>query len=222
MFLVFTPLYLCWDCFFDLFKVTGELPKNDCRKFFPGKLDKTYYINISNFLEDEYLYFKIIMNHGHFTDDIMIHRRYIIDEYHSGSISYRTSLQRADYDSCSRASSSFTITKNYTTETYYYSVEKNIGKGICPFCPYIIVYSTPGEFYYSDNRSFIEVCNLEKKGISIGIWIGAGALVLVVYILIIILYQYKRAPKQKHIDTTAFKPIVINVSPSTNASNQNN
>ena len=212
LFLIFVPLYLCQPGIYFFFLCKGELPKYGCEKIYPGEFVnplKGYYINTSNFRGDEYLYFKIIMNHGHFRDDIMIFQG-------SNDIPKKiiVTIEQTSYDSCSRTSSNFTNTKNYITETHYYSVEKNTYN-------YIFVSPSYGEFYYSDNRSFIEVCSLEKKGISIGIWIGAGAFVLVVYILIIILYQYKRAPKQKHIDTTAFEPFVINVSPSTNASNQN-
>ena len=115
-------------------------------------------------------------------------------------------------NSYSRTNPNFKITKNYTTETYYYSVEKNT-------YDYLYVCPSLGEFY--SDSSYIEVCNIKKIEMPIGIWIGAGAFVLVVYILIIILYQYKRAPKQKHIDTTVTEPIVINASSSTNTSNQN-
>ena len=151
----------------------------------------------------------MIMNHGQFTDDIMIYERFPYNLSINSSIS---AFHQTSYDSFSRNCSNFTITKNYTTETYYYSIEKNNSK-------YLYVCPPLGEFYY--NSSYIEVCNIKKNGIPIGIWIGAGAFVLVFYILIIIFYLYKKAPKQKHIDAAAFETIVINASPSTNASNQN-
>ena len=211
MLLIFAPLYLCYP---DYYYIKGELPKNDCGIIYPDdekKRNTAYYIDISSIPKLGKVYLKMVMNNGRFTDTwIRNTGSYVIKE------NFPKYFAKTGYYSYSRTSLNFKINTFYTNETYYYQYIKY------PQDKYLYIAPPPGEFYYPDNRSYIKVCILEKKGISIGIWIGALVLVLVVvFILIIVFYQYKRAPKQKHIDTAAFEPIVINASPSTNASNQN-
>ena len=208
--LIFAPLYLCYP---DYYYIKGELPKNDCGIIYPDdekKRNTAYYIDISSIPNWSKLYLKMVMNNGRFTDTWIRNT----GSYEITEDFFKYFVEKG-YGSYSRTSLNFKINTFYTNETYYYQYTKQIHD------KYLYIAPPPGEFYYPDNRSYIKVCILEKKGISIGIWIGAGALVLVVFILIIIFYHYKRAPKQKYIDTTAFEPIVINASPSTNASNQN-
>ena len=193
------------------------MTKYSCEKIIPDDgLKRAYYINLSNFHENKRLYFKMIMNNGRFTNTKTMF--FETERYYNILKNIDGLTAKIGYDSYSRIKTNFTITDFYTSETYYYCVEKYNNS-------YNYLYITPptGEFRYSNTSSSIELCNIENWGISIGIWslIGAGAFVLVAFILIIVLYQYKRAPKQKHIDTTFIEPIVINASPSTNASNQN-
>ena len=212
LFLIFAPLNLCQIKYIN----EGELQQYKCGKLIPddGRY-RAYYINTSSFDDKYKLYFKIIMNNGSFSNTKM--KYFYADNKTLENISDINIANKGEEvaDSYSRTSPNFTTTNFYTNETYYYSINKN-GTHL-----YIVPPTGYSGYYYKKTTSYITVCSLKKKGISIELWIGAGAFVLVAFILIIVFYKYKRAPKQKYIDTTVVEPIVINASPSSNTSYQN-
>ena len=219
--LTFAPLYLCYPDYNKSYYLKGELQKNDCGIIYPDdekKRNKTFYINISS-NPFTTLYFEIRMNNGRFNEDYMYFRQ--SKKELETPIKYEYPSNRRYFGSCSRTSPNFKNNDFYTNETYYYAIDIRQHARYYGYDNHLYIAPPTGEFRYSDNSSYIKVCLIEQIRIPIEIWIGAGAFVLVVYILIIIFYQYKRAPKQKHIDTTVVEPIVINASPSTNVSNQN-
>ena len=200
--LIFSLLYL-YQAYFS----RGYLSKYFCESIFGFPLERnnvTLFIITSYFPKDSTLFFKMTMKYGRFTSDYMNYRETNDLFNMRSSITLGRSTYRDSYSRISWNSSNY-----YTTETYYYSVAK-------PSTDYLYIAPPSGDFYYSDERSYIDICCTNKNyRISIWIYVGVGAAGLIVIILSIVFYRCERAQRLKKIDTTVVESIALNTTPAT-------